>query len=112
MKIQNNSIDLIYNNYENNKLNINSLIQTNDLKKKINIKNKNSIIKSIETIFINMVLSNKNTLCSENTFFNSDQIKMLNSMYTYQLSSVLSTKGFGIGNLLCEKISSKKNKNT
>jgi len=58
-------------------------------------------------LFINMVLSNKNIFYSENTLFDSDQMKLLYSMYTYQLSSVLSTKGFGLGKFLCEKVSSK-----
>jgi len=105
MKIKNDSIiDCVYNNYKNSNLNINSIIQSNDLKKKINVKNKNSIVQSFETIFINIVLSNKNIFNSENTLFNSDQIKMLNSMYNYQISSVLSKKGFGLGKFLCEEI--------
>ncbi|CAL4043211.1 Peptidoglycan hydrolase FlgJ [Buchnera aphidicola (Anoecia corni)] len=105
MKIENNSIDLIKNNYKHSKSHLNYLVKTNNSKKKINLKNKNSITKSIEMIFINMVLSNKNIFYSENTLFNSDQMKMLNSMYTYQLSSVLSKKGFGLENFCVKKTS-------
>jgi len=72
-----------------------------------NKKNIDGICKSVDSIFLNMILSNANNFHFDENFFNSNEIQMLQNMYSHQISIILSNKGFGLTNLLKDQIENK-----